>query len=209
MLCRYSAIALCPPPAMAHCLQLAWKPIQAGLDAGSCCNSLARGSGAACRNVAARVRQHVAGISSASACQRSLAGCRCPRPKNARCPDVFRPATTPNEENLGPDRPDDERHGADRAGGVPLADLRPAMPVRCPRWPARAIWFGIVAGPAVVLRHGDRLRRTVEALSRGRLVLLLRRAGVSVQDPRLQASPGWPSSSSAGPATCTTGSIRA
>ncbi len=105
-----------------------------------------------------------------------------------RCLDVFRSAATPNEEDLGPDRPDDERHGVDRAGGLPLADLRAAMSVR----PAHGRLRGVVrhrGGPGVVLRHGHRLRRTLEALSRRRLVVFLRRAGVSLQDAGLPLRP--------------------
>ena len=75
--------------------------------------------------------------------------------------------TTPNEKDVGPDRPDDERDGPDCPGGILVADLRPAIAIRGPdgrlghlvRHRGRA---------AALLCHGHRLRRTLEALSRGR-----------------------------------------
>ena len=122
--------------------------------------------------------------------------------------DVTRITSFETSIDVGPDRIDCQRHGADRAWRVPLADV--LHPVRVRRADGGA---GHVVRHlrrrAAVPRHGDRLRRAVEALSRRRLLVLLRRAGVSVEDEgRPSGSRASRSSPSAGPATCTTGAIR-
>ena len=126
--------------------------------------------------------------------------------KGAHMAEITKP-TGEMKPTLGPDRPDQQCHGSDCAGSVPLAHV--LSPVHhqehrtgdvdgnCRR--ARALSF-------------DRrlLRGDVEAVSRagGKLVLLCG-AGVSSRGRPRGATPGCPSSSWAGHRTSTTGSIRA
>ena len=69
-----------------------------------------------------------------------------------------------HEENPGPDRPDHERHGVDRAGGVSLVDLPAAGCVRAAHGRLRHL-VRHRRGSAAVLAHGHRLRRALQALS--------------------------------------------
>src|SRR5271157_1770701 len=78
-----------------------------------------------------------------------------------------------DEENIRPYRPDGERHGADRAGRLLVADLCGASRVRRPY----GRYFHVVRYlpcPLALLRNRDFLRGTVEALPGGRVFLLFR-----------------------------------
>src|SRR5262249_25896187 len=85
------------------------------------------------------------------------------------------------ETNTGANRADDQRDGAHRARGVPVADVPDPGLVRSADGP---LWHVVRhrRRARTVLRDRDQLRRALQALSWRGLVVFLRRTGVSLQD---------------------------
>ena len=96
--------------------------------------------------------------------------------------------TPPNEGHPGSHRVDRQRHGADRAGRLPLADVPDPGRLRRPDGRLRHL-VRHLRRPAAVHGHRHLLRGAVEALPRRRVVVLLRRTGLPQQDARLQVRP--------------------
>src|SRR5207245_534994 len=93
-------------------------------------------------------------------------------------PNVTRIPSFEASVDFGPDRIDRQRDGADCAGRLPVAHLLHPVRLRpADGGTGHVVWH--LRRRAPLSRHGYRVRRVVEAVSRSRLLVLLCRAGVS------------------------------